>query len=343
MTSSIVVSGRWRPFRRGLEVVRASGKAVEHADDSGDREALLTHAFESVNRRASGGHHVLHHQAALAGLERRALDPALQPVRLAVLAHEEGLDGSPRGQSRAGHGVGAHGRASHRRRAHSLRLRRHELAQGAKAGRKEDRALGVDVVLRGASAGERHLADHEGVLAQLGDESLVGIAHPSEHYVRGSPSAGLRPIDVAVGSVIRLAAVLTSIVVLLGFAYFAVDEMDRGSKAQQTALGESTGTPASPRWRRSPRRPTRRPAVSAATARTRAGRRRQRCAAAPLPGCSTPTTRGQPRRAALLALLLYGAGLGLLANMLPKERTAPATIGARRSLNHLLDQFVGVR
>ena len=39
------------------------------------------------------------------------------------------------------------------------------------------------------------------------------------------------------GSVIRLAAILTSIVVLLGFAFFAVDEMDKGSKTQQSALG----------------------------------------------------------------------------------------------------------
>ena len=48
------------------------------------------------------------------------------------------------------------------------------------------------------------------------------------------------------GSVIRLAAILTSIVVLLGFAFFAVDEMDKGSKTQQSALAEGTGTPASP-------------------------------------------------------------------------------------------------
>ena len=35
------------------------------------------------------------------------------------------------------------------------------------------------------------------------------------------------------GSFVRLVAILTSGIVLLGFAFFAVDEMDRGSKTQQ--------------------------------------------------------------------------------------------------------------
>ena len=124
------------------------------------------------------------------------------------------------------------------------------------------------------------------------------------------------------GSIIRLAAVLASIVVLLGFAYFAVDEMDRGSKAQQTALGEVTGTPASPE------------VAVALTPDEETGRERRNGSArelvddandvllAPFAGLldsdSAWVNRGVP---ALLALLLYGAGLGLLANMLPKERT----------------------
>ena len=125
------------------------------------------------------------------------------------------------------------------------------------------------------------------------------------------------------GSIIRLAAVLTSILVLLGFAYFAVDEMDRGSKAQQTALGEGTGTPASPEV-----------AAVAPTPDEEADRERRNGSVrelvddandvllAPFAGLldsdSAWVNRGVP---ALLALLLYGAGLGLLANMLPKERT----------------------
>ncbi len=41
------------------------------------------------------------------------------------------------------------------------------------------------------------------------------------------------------GSAIRLVAILASIFVLLGFAFFAVDEMDKGSKTQQQALAAS--------------------------------------------------------------------------------------------------------
>ena len=44
------------------------------------------------------------------------------------------------------------------------------------------------------------------------------------------------------GSAIRLVAILASIFVLLGFAFFAVDEMDKGSKTQQQALAAELGT-----------------------------------------------------------------------------------------------------
>ena len=124
------------------------------------------------------------------------------------------------------------------------------------------------------------------------------------------------------GSVIRLAAILTAILVLLGFAFFAVDEMDRGSKTQQSALGESAGTPAAPEI-----------VAVAPTPDEEAIRERQNSGAreliddandvllAPFAGLidseSAWVNHGVP---ALLALLLYGVGLGLLANMLPKER-----------------------
>jgi hypothetical protein len=125
------------------------------------------------------------------------------------------------------------------------------------------------------------------------------------------------------GSVIRLAAIIASIVVMLGFAFFAVDEMDKGSKTQQTALGEETGTPASPEV-----------VAVAPTRDEEAGRERRNGAPRELIDDANDVllapfadlidsdngwlNHGVP---ALLALLLYGVGLGLLANMLPKERT----------------------
>lgn len=125
------------------------------------------------------------------------------------------------------------------------------------------------------------------------------------------------------GSLIRLAAISASIVVLLGFAFFAAGEMDKGSKTQQTALGDETGTPAA-----------RDPAAVAPTADGEAARERQNggpreliddandVLLAPFADLvdsdSAWVDHGVP---ALLALLLYGVGLGLLANMLPQERT----------------------
>jgi hypothetical protein len=125
------------------------------------------------------------------------------------------------------------------------------------------------------------------------------------------------------GSVIRLTAIFAAIVVLLGFAFFAVDEMDRGSKTQQSALGEGTGTLASPAV-----------VAVAPTPDEEARRERQNGGARELiddandlllapfadlvDSDSAWVNRGVP---SLLGLLLYGVGLGLLANMLPKERT----------------------
>jgi hypothetical protein len=125
------------------------------------------------------------------------------------------------------------------------------------------------------------------------------------------------------GSLIRLAAITTSIVVLLGFAFFAAGEMDKGSKTQQTALGDETGTPAA-----------RDVAAVAPTADGEAAREQQHggpreliddandVLLAPFADVvdsdSAWVDHGVP---ALLALLLYGVGLGLLANMLPQERT----------------------
>ena len=47
---------------------------------------------------------------------------------------------------------------------------------------------------------------------------------------------GRLPIVEPMGSMIRVAAIVMSGIVLLGFAFFAVDEMNRGSQNQQNAL-----------------------------------------------------------------------------------------------------------
>ena len=122
------------------------------------------------------------------------------------------------------------------------------------------------------------------------------------------------------GSVIRLAAIITSVLVLLGFAFFAVDEMDKGSKTQQTAVSEGTGAPAASDV-----------LAIAPAPKEESAREKHNSAAreavddvndvllAPfvdlIDSDDAWVTRGVP---ALLALLLYGVGLGLLANLLPK-------------------------
>jgi predicted lipid-binding transport protein (Tim44 family) len=127
----------------------------------------------------------------------------------------------------------------------------------------------------------------------------------------------------AMGSVIRLAAIITSVLVLLGFAFFAVDEMDRGSKTQQTAVSEGTGTSAASE------------VVAIAPAPEEENAREKHNSAAReavddvndvllapfvdlIDSDDAWVNHGVP---ALLAVLLYGVGLGFLANLLPKERT----------------------
>jgi len=122
------------------------------------------------------------------------------------------------------------------------------------------------------------------------------------------------------GSVIRLLAIVISGLVLLGFAFFAVDEMDRGSRAQQQALSELLGD-------RDP------PTAIAPSSKQEAARELANgdfreliddandVLLAPfselIDSDSAWVNHGV---AGLLALLLYGVGLGLVANMLPKAR-----------------------
>jgi hypothetical protein len=134
------------------------------------------------------------------------------------------------------------------------------------------------------------------------------------------------------GSTIRLAAIIASIVVLLGFAFFAVDEMVKGSQTQQNALDNDTMSAVAERMEIDPT-----PDQEAARERRNGAPREliddaNDVLLAPfavlLDSDSAWVSHGVPT---VLALLLYGVGLGLLANMLPKERCT-ATIGAPPSL-----------
>jgi hypothetical protein len=124
------------------------------------------------------------------------------------------------------------------------------------------------------------------------------------------------------GSAIRFLAITLSVVVAAGFITFAVDEMDRGSKTQQEALGEETGV----------RTDVVDPAPSAEDEKTReaqSGTLQEGIDDAndvllkPFSDIVTSSsgwvTRGVPT---VLALLIYGFGFGLLANFLPKTHRA---------------------
>jgi hypothetical protein len=121
------------------------------------------------------------------------------------------------------------------------------------------------------------------------------------------------------GSLIHLVAVVLSGFVLVGFAFFAVDELDRGSKTQQRALGSGSSSEVIPIA------PT--PADEAAREAAHGDLREvvddvNDVLLGPFSDIVDPNddvwfARGVPT---ILALLLYGFGLGFLANMLPKQR-----------------------
>jgi hypothetical protein len=123
------------------------------------------------------------------------------------------------------------------------------------------------------------------------------------------------------GSFVRLVAILTSAVVVLGFAYFATDEIGRESQNQQNKLDkEVTGAHADP----TPIAPT--PDQETERERVNGSFREviddaNDVLLGPFTGIIDSSdrwvTHGVP---AMMALLLYGLGLGTLANMLPKER-----------------------
>jgi len=123
------------------------------------------------------------------------------------------------------------------------------------------------------------------------------------------------------GSGIRLLAILASGIVLLGFAFFAVDEMNRGSQNQQNALESEL------------RADAKNPAVIAPNPREERLRERRNgdfreliddandVLLAPFGQVvDSPNVWVDNGVPTLLGLLLYGLLLGLVANMLPKQR-----------------------
>jgi hypothetical protein len=123
------------------------------------------------------------------------------------------------------------------------------------------------------------------------------------------------------GSLVRLVAIVSSGLVMLGFAYFATDEMSRGSQTQQNALAsELSGTadplPVAP----SPEEEADRERINGAF--REVVEDANDVLLRPFTGIAQSgdtrwVSHGVP---ALLALLLYGLCLGTLANMLPKYR-----------------------
>ena len=123
------------------------------------------------------------------------------------------------------------------------------------------------------------------------------------------------------GSLIRLVAIVCSGLVLFGFAYFATDEMSRGSQNQQNALASELSGTADP----APVAPS--PDEEAEREKLNGPVREfvedaNDVLVGPFAGLvesddSRWVSHGVP---ALLGLILYGFCLGMLANMLPKYR-----------------------
>jgi hypothetical protein len=120
------------------------------------------------------------------------------------------------------------------------------------------------------------------------------------------------------GSLIRFVAIALSVIVVLGFAAFAIDETDKGSKTQQAKLAEELNSPVvpvTPDGRQEASREARHGPVREAI--DDANDVLLRPFVDLVDSDSAWVNHGIP---ALLALLLYGLGLGMLANMLPKQR-----------------------
>jgi hypothetical protein len=121
------------------------------------------------------------------------------------------------------------------------------------------------------------------------------------------------------GSVIRFIAIAISAVVLLGFALFAVNEMDKGSEAQQQKVEQELGHDPNDLINPSARDEAFREAHQGKF--HEAVDDANDVLLAPfvdlIDSDSSWVNHGVPT---VLALLIYGFGLGLLANMMPKQR-----------------------
>src|SRR4051794_38268967 len=162
-----------RRARSLLDRLSPTGESVKHTYNPHDLASFVAQALQRVHGGATSRDDVLDHQAAVAVVERRAFDPALQAVLLAVLADEERLRVGAAGERSTRDRIGAHRRAADSRGTDALRLSADQLGQGVEAGRQQDRAFDVDVVLRGLATRQRHLPDHECVFAQRGDQRVV--------------------------------------------------------------------------------------------------------------------------------------------------------------------------
>jgi hypothetical protein len=124
------------------------------------------------------------------------------------------------------------------------------------------------------------------------------------------------------GSLVRLLAIVASGLVLLGFAYFATDAMGRGSQNQQNELArqldgaDAEAVPIAPTPDQEAERERLNGPVREFVDDT------NDVLLGPFASLVEGSddvwvTHGVP---VILALLLYGVGLGMLARMLPKER-----------------------
>ncbi len=144
---------------------------------------------------AAGGRDVLDDHAAIRVIEERTLDAALQPVRLGVLAHEEGLRlaGAPRAgasQRGAGHRVRAHRQPAHGGGVPFGQLGGEQRPERREARGAQDRALCVHVVVRLPAARQRHLGRSR-ARARAARRRAAGARPPGRSYVRPARSPAL--------------------------------------------------------------------------------------------------------------------------------------------------------
>ena len=133
----------------GLDRLAAPGEPVEHADHAADLPALLLQRLDRGQRRAARRDDVLDHHAAVA--RRRAAGPrpgAAGRAPWRPCARRTPSRRRPAGERGAGDRVGAHRHAADRRRVPLGELRGEQRAERGERRRAQDRALGVDVVLR---------------------------------------------------------------------------------------------------------------------------------------------------------------------------------------------------